>query len=347
MSLHLLVDELPVLSDHTHAGWMRFRVNLPAQEIRIISPYAGSEECNSLEDRRQIGAALLGIKWRQRDSIRRVSVESPDFIDGFYYLERSRTDDKPFRWTNGNAGLPPTIVPPWHGETELWLHADGGAGAAAMPSRNPNAGVMGGFDSLGDNCELALAQRHYGVELPLGLLRWSGTDHGKLLAGLSNGFEGLGIPETTKVVWNTTDYRLETPYLSMHTTVIEQRNEDDLSDIHHAGCATLRLLRRKLLRDIADARRIFVFRTEDRAFGPPEMRALHTALRGLGPASLLCVTRRREQPDSRDVLRLADGLYWGCLDRFVIPDGPFDRWLDLCVRTSWLHRTGTSSGTRR
>src|SRR4029079_1641290 len=73
-------------------------------------------------------------------------------------------------------------------------------------------------------------------------------------------FEGLGDPATTTVAWIEIDYRIQTPYLRVHTTVIEPRDEKGVAELLHHGCATLRLLRRKLLRDIADARRIFVAR---------------------------------------------------------------------------------------
>ena len=37
---------------------------------------------------------------------------------------------------------------------------------------------------------------------------------------------------------------------------------------------------------------------------------------------------------------LAAGLYAGYLDRFVIPDGPFDHWLTICAETLALNRRG-------
>jgi hypothetical protein len=225
--------------------------------------------------------------------------------------------------------LPPGCFPPWHGHVLLQLDLTSWEGSVVQTRPKPEAAVLGAFENLGENCELALAQRHYGVEQPLTLLRWAGTTYEKLLDGLNNRFDGLGDPRKTKVVWETIDYRLRTPYLNFHTTASEQRDAAGVSEILHAGCATMRLLRRKLLQDIAGARRIFVFRSADPAFGEPEMHRLHEALREIGPAKLLCVTLG--QPGGRAV-RLGDGLYAGHLSRFVIPDGPFDEWLTLCSR---------------
>jgi hypothetical protein len=118
--------------------------------------------------------------------------------------------------------------------------------------------------------------------------------------------------------------------------VIEPRDEEGVAEVRHHGCATLRLLRRKLLRDIADARRIFVFKTADPGFGLAEMRRLKAAMRAIGPAALLCVTRK-DRAEACRVEKLADGLYAGRLERFVHPHGPFDEWVALCSETLKLH----------
>jgi hypothetical protein len=242
-----------------------------------------------------------------------------------------------FRWTNGNAALPPSLFPPWRGETHLYLSLKEWDGSSAATPLGPEAAALSAFDSLGENCELALAQRHYGVELPLSLLRWSGTTYENVARGLECRFEGLGDPATTTVAWTEMDYRIHTPYLRMHTSVIEPRNEEGVAELLHHGCATLRLLRRKLLHDIADSRRIFMYKSADPGFGLAEMRRLHAAMRGIGPASLLCVTQK-DRAEACRVEKLADGLYAGRLERFVIPHGPFDEWAVLCSETLKLHR---------
>jgi hypothetical protein len=40
------------------------------------------------------------------------------------------------------------------------------------------------------------------------------------------------------------------------------------------------------------------------------------------------------------VEQLADGLYAGYLERFVLPHGPYDEWLALCTQTLALHYAG-------
>src|SRR5271157_3057267 len=63
---------------------------------------------------------------------------------------------------------------------------DPASGAAPRES----AGILEHFDSLGDNCEFAFAQKRFGVDKS-SLLRWAVTPFSALLSGLENRFEGL------------------------------------------------------------------------------------------------------------------------------------------------------------
>jgi hypothetical protein len=340
MAIHLLVNGIRVAPESPDPDRPMFRLILPVHEIRLVSGHASPEQISGADDRRQLGVAVRGIRWVLGQTVIETPIGSPAFIDGFHGVEYDDADARPFRWTNGDAALPPGYFPPRTGEVSLQFELVRWEGTTVQTPAKPAAAVLGAFENLGENCELALAQRYYGVELPLTLLRWAGTSFGRLLNGLENCFDGLGDPRTTEVTWQTIDYRLRTPYLNFHTAASERRDAIGVSDILHTGCATLRLLRRKLLRDIAGARRIFVFSSADPAFGQPEMHRLHAALRDIGPARLLCVTLRQPGQPSTRVERLADGLYAGYLDRFVIPEGPFDEWLALCSRVVALQYAG-------
>jgi hypothetical protein len=340
MAIYLLVNGKRLDPETSEQDHLAFRVHLPVRDIRLISGHATPSAIAVGDDHRRLGVALRGLCWRQGKKEIERSIASPAFIDGFHILEHYNDREGPFRWTNGDAGLPPAIFPRWRGETLLHLRLFQWVGSTLPTSSKPEAALLSAFENLGENCELALAQRHYGVEPPLTLLRWAGTSFDNLRRGLENRFLGLGNPETTEVVWEAIDYRLRTPYLNFHTTSNKRRDAAGVAEILGTGCVTLRLLRRKLLADIADARRIFVFRTADPTFGQAEMHQLHGALRVIGPASLLCVTLAKPQQPTASVERVATGLYSGCLERFVIPDGPFDEWLALCSRTLALHYAG-------
>jgi hypothetical protein len=321
-----------------------FNVNLPAESIRLISGAArpATLRGSADTDHRQLGVQLRGLRWQQGTAEITVSMQLPAFMDGFYSVEfdDAETPPEPYRWTNGDAAIPLAVFPRWHGAVQLALRLFTWEGSVVRAPLSAEAAIMGAFESLGQNCDLALAQRHFGVELPLTLYRWAGTKYDRLLAGLETRFRNLGDQETTTMVWER-DYRLCTPYLDLHTFDYQRPNAAELGEMLDLGSATLRLLRRKLLRDIEQARRIFVFSTLDPSFGFDEMHRLHAALRGIGPAALLCVTQGVPSGRRTGVRRLADGLYAGCLDWFVIPDQSSDRsldgWLTLCAETLELH----------
>jgi hypothetical protein len=314
-----------------------FPITMPVQEIRLVSGFARPTDIVGGGDSRSLGVCLYGLRWQQGSAVAECPVDSPAFLDGFYHVEQDATDSRPFRWTNGNAALPPAAIPPLRGVVWLRLELKTWRGSTVQPAAKDAAkdpvAVLGAFESLGCNCEYGLAQRYYNVEPALSLFRWSGTSFEQLLHGLTNRFDGLGDKESTTVVWDATDYRLKTPYVGIHTTSVRQMDEVSAVEVLEAGRPTLRLLRRKLLRDIADARFIFVYRSQDEPMEEQDMRRLHAALREIGPASLLCVTLKRAEHEGDDLRSLGDGLYAGYMDKFVIPDGPFDGWLELCRRT--------------
>ena len=116
MPVSLLVDDLPSLPESLPDGSLLFRVALPAQEIRIISGSARPVDFGHPEDQRRLGVALLGLSWEQGGERIDAPIDSSAFIDGFQHVEHPETSDRMFRWTNGNAALPPSLFPPWRGK---------------------------------------------------------------------------------------------------------------------------------------------------------------------------------------------------------------------------------------
>ena len=115
MGVSLLVDDLPSLPESLPDGSLLFRVALPAQEIRIISGSARPVDFGHPVDQRRLGVALLGLSWEQGGERIDAPIDSSAFIDGFQHVEHPETSDRMFRWTNGNAALPPSLFPPWRG----------------------------------------------------------------------------------------------------------------------------------------------------------------------------------------------------------------------------------------
>jgi hypothetical protein len=333
MTAYLLVDGTRIEPEITGTGQFQFRFCLPAREIRLVSGFARPTDFGPSPDHRQLGVELRKMWWTQGEARMEVPIDSPGFIDGFHHCEIRKPQNIPVRWTTGNAGLPPDTIPSWQGEVILDLSLKEWRGSTNTASRTAEATLLSAFESLGEDCEFGLAQRHYNVDLPLTLLRWAGTRFEDLVSGLECQFLGLGAVGSTEVIWSAAQYFLRTPFLTMHTNCIVQQDEAGVAEITAAGRATLRLLRRKLLRDIAEPRRIFVFASPNPNFGEAQIRRLHAALRRIGPASLLCV----KQAGQGDVERFAEGLYAGTISAFGKPAGPFDEWLQICAKTMKLH----------
>ena len=334
MICQLLVDG-QALAPEVAGDSLRFRLALPAGEIRLVSRAGRPAELGLSDDGRLLGVQVFALEWQQGAARHTVAPTDLAFGEGFHDAENGS-----FRWSNGNGLLAGGLLPPWQGEVTLHLTALPLPAAPPQPrSPHADAALMAGFESLGDDCELGFVQRNFDATPPLGLFRWSGSSYAKLLAGLENGFAGLGDPETTLLTLVEGEYRLTTPYVTMHTFHTAAADPvEDRAAVHRRGCSLLRLLRRKLLAEIAGARRFFVFKSADPGFDLPAMHRLHAALRRHGPAPLLCVALAAPGEYGGGVQRLAPGLYAGKLERFVLAEGPYAPWRQLCFRASMLHQ---------
>ena len=107
MATHLLVNGSSVAPETSEPDQLQFRLALPAREIRLISGYARPVDLAVADDRRRLGVALRGLRWRQGKKTLEVPIDSPAFIDGFHVVEFYSSEEGSFRWTNGNAALPP------------------------------------------------------------------------------------------------------------------------------------------------------------------------------------------------------------------------------------------------
>jgi hypothetical protein len=210
-----------------------------------------------------------------------------------------------------------------------------------------DAELFRSFQSLGDNCEYAAAQEQAGLKRPLTLLSYANCRPGLLQAAMETRFAEVGDPVRTRLTWwyPWSEYKLvAAPYFSLHARLFRPFASDTEQVTATLGCAALlRLLRRRLLDDMADPCRIFVFKTADRAFGAEQAERMHAALRALGPARLLCVTLAPSADRVGHVEDRGDGLYVGWIDRFGrFPAhrpwiGSFDVWRALCLQARTLH----------
>lgn len=209
-----------------------------------------------------------------------------------------------------------------------------------MIPETPQQKLMKQFESLGDACAFGMLQRHVGIE-QLGLLRFIGflepheIRSDCLIAALRTRFDGLAAPENVQIepIDFINEYKvLETKYnLSGHAGVAIGAMSPEAA--REGQIVRLKFLRRKLLADLEDAEKIFLWRSSV-PVPQDSIRRLFVALREFGPNTLLWVpmTDTARPPGTVDMLE--PGLLKGYIDRDA-DYGIFDHeviaiWLDIC-----------------
>jgi tetratricopeptide (TPR) repeat protein len=226
----------------------------------------------------------------------------------------------------------------------LGLGTDPAARTAPTANQNTIEHLITRFESLGGHglgCEFGLLQRHYGAE-PLGLLRWTEIEPHALRAALARGLEGVGAPENTVVTtpqhgdhleYTASDRRFG---MAMHTFVRADQVPED--QMFTQICRRLHYLKTKLLDDLRQGDKIFVYKNAYADLTDAEITALHTAFRQLGPSTLLCVRREDKARPFPFVEAPAPGLMIAYIDAFAVsPDGearslPVASWTALLTR---------------
>ena len=197
------------------------------------------------------------------------------------------------------------------------------------------------FESLGENCELGFVQEHLGVHT-IGLLRWSGITLENLVIALDSDLAGIGAIENSSIY---TDDRNKEYYfkdlrygLNTHTKMFEHELACDKA--LRTLCRRTQRLCEKLLEDLEEGRKIFVFQS-GAAPSMPDLLRLHVAVRRLGPtAELLCVHPAQSGQRAGGVKRLKPGLMVGTIDQAGF-DGvtwaiSYEMWLSLLAKAARL-----------
>jgi Flp pilus assembly protein TadD len=212
---------------------------------------------------------------------------------------------------------------------------------------SPSA-LMLSFESLGERCDFGAVQRHYGVE-PLGLLRFAWSKLDSLVAALDDRFAVIGTVDDTgfENYGDETILRMKKYDLIFHTFVegVAEYPPDKREVFEQQQRRRLVFLKEKLIRDLEDRQKIWIYATNDFA-SDAEMTRLFTALRAYGPNSLLYVRPERGDRPAGTVELLEDGLYAGYfpgVNDFVGGgQPPFELWQRLCWQT---HRLAKGDAT--
>lgn len=229
----------------------------------------------------------------------------------------------------------------------LWqIGMQSGPGAVARSTHaleNPSLrSLLMQFESLGENCELGLVQRHFHAE-PLGLLRWTHTRLETLIRILDSNFSGLG--EVGSVEIKRPDggeyYVRDTHYGIVFHTFISHFKGDE-SELLSKQAARLRWLKEKILADLSAGEKTFVYKFHDSNCALESVN-LFRALSRYGNCRLLCVSLADQTNAAGSVRTDGSGLFYGYLSRLnptVAPqsqwDIPFAEWISICGQVSTI-----------
>jgi hypothetical protein len=178
-------------------------------------------------------------------------------------------------------------------------------------------------------------QRRNGAE-PLGLFRFASAPLPLLLNALAGRFDGMGAPErlAIEVSPNGREYMVFERIFGFRYHAWVKVQEKTPEEVLEREVRRLPFLARKLLADLAEGSKLFVFHgmeplSEAQAFG------LSRAIRAYGPGTLLWVEQADADNPPGSVRRIGDGLLKGHMDRFAPGDNAYDIslacWTSLCT----------------
>ena len=207
--------------------------------------------------------------------------------------------------------------------------------------------IMLQFESLGQNCEFGLVQRHYQAE-PLGLFRFSSTPLPKLLLALEHQLNGLGEQGslTVSVSPNGQELMVEDEKFGFLYHAWVKTGEQTIEVVEDRELKRLPFLKRKLLQDLELGEKVFVFHAM-RPIPEEEVFPLAAILQCSGPNTLLFVTLADRDHAAGTVEIRSPGFLVGYLDRFAPPedavDASFGAWAKICRQAYRIHRSPRAS----
>ncbi len=233
--------------------------------------------------------------------------------------------------------------------------------AQFAPAPKPDAAAVdpqvrdlaGQFESLGGRllgCEFGIFQRNCGAE-PLGLLRWADMPYEGLLATLEARFAGVGSTENTELFLSPVpdgpaEYCTRDRRGFMFMRAFITQDEVPFDRMYASVCRRLQFLSRKLIADLEEGKKIFVFRLTDRHLTDTELRRLHAAMRRYGNNTLLYVRHAGPDHPNGIVEQIGPGLMVGAIDRFKVSSTgevaaslPTASWLRICRNAFELWRS--------
>ena len=199
------------------------------------------------------------------------------------------------------------------------------------------------FESLGSNCEFGLVQRNFGAE-PLSLLRWSNLTPTSLCAMLETRFDDVGNPENSFVQMHGDEYLTgDSRYFSMHSFMrVGQFTQDEA---FAKSVMRMRYLKNKLLEDLDNGEKTFVYKTGGEPLTPEEIARIFSCFQLHYPRAAVLLVHAATEPAEIGTVRMRGaGLFEGYLDRINGPNWLVSHniWLSICRKVDSLRDRRTA-----
>jgi hypothetical protein len=180
------------------------------------------------------------------------------------------------------------------------------------------------FEMLAGNCSMGLAQRYFGVE-PLSLLRFAGAQQQTIINGLDSNFRDFGIDITVRQDGDQNQEWMARDAVGLFSHTGKSIKDVTAEEAIAAEKTKARFLKRKLLEDLADNRKIFVM-TGPIELAPFGTTPLYLALRRHGDHPLLCIFPREHVGGT--ITEVLPGLFHAYIDPRLRPNDWMCVWIN-------------------
>ncbi len=174
----------------------------------------------------------------------------------------------------------------------------------------PMTQIVKQFESIGDNCEFGVVQRHFGAE-PITLFRFAAIEPDKMIELLERDLEPLGDPAHTHVYEMMDEYYIKDDrgYYYMHTFV--KIKQVDPERYVKQQVPRIAYLKRNFLADIKTGEKIYVCKHSTSQISDDTLSRLSRCLRKHGDNILLGGRRADEHHPAGSVERLDENVFVG------------------------------------